>query len=72
MNIITYNASNFTFKVESREEAERVLRRCEIAQGQLTEDAPESGPRLMSVEEYLAAEHRDSLDGVAFDDPAYL
>jgi hypothetical protein len=72
MNIITYNARQFTFKTESKEEAARVLRRCEIAQGQLTAEPLEGGPRLMSVDEYLVAEHLNSLDGVTFDDPAYL
>jgi hypothetical protein len=70
MFIITY--INRTFKTATLKDAEKLLRRCEEAQGQLTLDAPESPPKLMTVDEYLAAENLKSLDGVVFDDPAYL
>ncbi len=72
MYIITYSKQKLTFKAETREGAERVLRRCEVARGQMTPEAPESAPKLMSAGEYLAAEHLTSFDGVTFDDPAYL
>lgn len=72
MTIITYGNKHLTFKAETMKEAERILRRCEEDQGQISPDAPEPGPKLMSVEEYLAGAHLASLDGVAFDDPAYL
>ena len=70
MFIITYGERKF--KAETKETAKKVLRRCEEAQGQLTTEIPESAPKLMRVEEYLAAENLNSLDGVAFDDPKYL
>ena len=72
MYIITYGKNKMTFKANSKEEAEKLLRRCEVAQGQITPEAPESAPKLMSADEYLAAENRKSFDGVTFDDPAYL
>lgn len=72
MFIITYDNRKFTFKAATLEDAEHILRRCEEAQGQLTPDNPESPPKMMTVDEYLAGENLKSLDGVVFDDPAYL
>jgi hypothetical protein len=72
MFIITYGKKKLTFKAETIEDAEKLLRRCEEAQGQLTPEVPESAAKVMTAEEYLAVENLKSLDGVFFDDPLYL
>jgi len=72
MYIITYGNKHLTFKAATKKEAEWMLRRCEVDQGQLTPDAPEGNPKLMTAEEYLATAHLKTLAEVTFDDPLYL
>jgi hypothetical protein len=72
MYIITYGKKNLTFKADTLNDAERLLRRCEVDQGQLTPDRPEDPPKVMPAEVYLAAKHLGRLDDIVFDDPAYL